>query len=310
MTGNECRFTNGPFAGQKLGEVWPRMSAEWSGTAIDRSVDFPLLVKFLFTEDKLSVQVHPCDEHATQYEPDIGARGKTEMWYALRARAAAEVLVGLKPSVTTEDFRRAIADGTVEESLTHVPMHAGDAIFVPAGTAHTIGSGLLLCEIQQHSDITYRVYDYNRPDTDGRMRPLHIEKALRVMSFGPQAGGKIEPVSIKRGSVKNTYLAACPYFATEKWEFKADAAEETSPAHFDLLIFIEGHGSICWGNERIAYRPTEVWLIPAALGNYQLKPDKETSVLRTYVPRDVKEFATHLAKQGIKESEIARLIHP
>ncbi len=310
MTGNECRFANGPFAGARLAEVWPKMPAQWTGTAINPARDFPLLVKFLFTEDKLSVQVHPGDEYAARYESAAGGCGKSEMWYALRARPGAEVLVGLKPEVTADDFKRAIANGTAEESLNHLPLRAGDAIFVPAGAVHTIGPGLLLCEIQQHSDLTYRVYDYNRPGSDGRLRELHIEKALQVMRFGPQRGGKVEPVQRKRGAMSITYLAACPYFVTEKWEFVSEVAGETSPEHFEVLIFLDGHGSIGWCNQRMAYRPTQVWLIPAALGEYRLKPEEHTSVLRTYVPGNLKDFAARLTNEGIPESEFSRLIHP
>ncbi len=310
MTGKDCRFADGAFAGETIAEAWPKMSAEWTGTAIDSKRDFPLLVKFLFTEDKLSVQVHPGDEYAAKYESESGGCGKTEMWYALRARPGAEVLVGLKPEVRADDFKHAIANGTAEGLLTHIPVRAGDAVFVPAGAAHTIGPGLLLCEIQQHSDLTYRVYDYDRPGTDGRMRPLHIEKALEVIRFGPQTGGMIEPVQLKLGTLTETYLAACPYFAAEKWEFATEIVKETSLDRFDVLIFLGGHGNICWCDHAAAYRPTHVWIIPAALGKYQLRPDEETSVLRTYVPRDLKEFAARLLSAGIRESEILRLIHP
>ncbi len=249
-----------------------------------RSCDFPLLVKFLFTEDKLSVQVHPDDEHASRHEIGAGGRGKTEMWYALRARPGAEVMVGLKPEVTREEIQRCIDNGTAEDCLTRVPVQAGDAIFVPAGAAHTIGPGLLLCEIQQHSDITYRVYDYNRPDSSGKLRDLHIEKALQVMRFGAQKGGKIEPLRLTHGAITETYLAACPYFVTEKWEFGEPLARSTDSAHFDILIFLEGHGDFRWAyqkneqenehqnDQHVAYRPTEVWLLPASLGDYRLAP--------------------------------------
>ncbi len=166
------------------------MPIEWTGTRADRGGLFPLLVKFIFAEDKLSVQVHPNDDYAGEHEKAAGGRGKTEMWYAMRARAGAEVLVGLKRGVTLDSFKRAIADGTAEECLEHVPLKAGDAIFVPAGTAHTIGPGLVLCEIQQNSDLTYRVYDYNRRDAQGRARELHVEKALEVIQFGRTEGRK------------------------------------------------------------------------------------------------------------------------
>ena len=133
-------------------------------------------------------------------------------------------------------------------------MREGDAIFVPAGTAHTIGAGLVLCEIQEHSDLTYRVYDYNRRDAKGRARELHIEKALEVIRFGKQSGGKIEPVSITRGKVTETFFVSCRYFATEKWEFAESVAATTSPEHFDLMIILEGAGNFAWGDSRAAYR--------------------------------------------------------
>jgi mannose-6-phosphate isomerase len=310
MTGNECRFASGPFAGQKLGDVWPKMPPLWAGTHADLTRDFPLLVKFIFAEQKLSVQVHPDDEFARKHEPGPSSCGKTEMWYALCAREGAEVLLGLKPSVTAEKFKRAIVDGTAEDLLEHVPMRPGDVIFVPAGTTHTIGGGLVLCEIQQHSDITYRVYDYNRRDAQGKLRDLHIEKALQVIQFGEQSGGKVDPVSISRGAVTETYFVACRYFATEKWGFAERIASTSSPEHFDLLIFLEGHGSIHWGSESVNYAPAQTWLLPAALGAYQLNPAAGTTLLRTYVPKHVDELARKLADQGISESAWSRLVYP
>ena len=115
LTGSECTFATGPFSGRKIGEVWPKMPVEWTGTAVKREGDFPLLVKFIFPEDKLSVQVHPGDDFAGKHEQAVGGRGKTEMWYAVRARPGAEVLVGLKPEVTRDHFEQAIADGTAED---------------------------------------------------------------------------------------------------------------------------------------------------------------------------------------------------
>jgi mannose-6-phosphate isomerase len=184
MTGNESRFVDGPFADRTLGEVWPTMPAEWAGTDADRNAAFPLLVKFIFAEEKLSVQVHPNDAYAAQHEN--GGRGKTEMWYILRAQPGAEVLAGLKPDVTRDSFRGMIENGTAENALVHLPLRAGDAVFVPAGTAHTIGAGLMLCEIQEQSDTTYRVYDYNRRDAQGHSRELHVEKALEARARPPR----------------------------------------------------------------------------------------------------------------------------
>jgi mannose-6-phosphate isomerase len=314
MTGVECRFASGPFAGQKLGDVWRTLPSAWTGTKISGSDgSFPLLVKFIFAEEKLSVQVHPDDEYAARHEQAAGGRGKTEMWYAIRTRPGAEVLAGLKPSVTPEIFKRAIEDGSAENCLQHIPVRAGEAIFVPAGTAHTIGAGLVLCEIQEYSDLTYRVFDYNRRDSQGRSRELHIEKALRVIRFDEQRGGKIEPARIVRGGVTETFFIACRFFAAEKWEFAESVervAAATSPEHFDVLIFLEGRGVIQWGGESVEYAPAQTWLLPAALGAYHLAPGERTSLLRAYVPVPFDDFARKLAAQGVSEAALSRLVYP
>jgi mannose-6-phosphate isomerase len=311
MTGSECRIVNGPFAGQKLRDAWPDMPPEWTGTTVACDGLFPLLVKFIFSEDKLSVQVHPDDEYAARHEQAAGGRGKTEMWYAVIARPRAEVLVGLKTRVTAESFARAIAESTAEDCLEHIPLNSGDAVFVPARTAHTIGPGLVLCEIQQHCDVTYRVYDYNRRDAKGQTRALHIERALDVIRFGKQCGGKTEPVRLQRGRVTETHYAACRYFATEKWEFTEQIEAASSSEHFDLLIFLGGKGSIRWGAKSTEYAPAQVWLIPAALGDYALVPNAgaSTSLLRTYVPRDVDDIGRQLSARGVSEQEWSRLIY-
>jgi mannose-6-phosphate isomerase len=194
--------------------------------------------------------------------------------------------------------------------LQHVPLGAGEAIFVPAGTAHTIGAGLLLCEVQEYSDLTYRVFDYNRRDAQGRSRELHIEKALQVMRFGEQRGGKIEPARIVHGAVTETFFIACRFFAAEKWEFVEAAGAATSPEHFDLLIILEGHGSIQWGGESVEYAPAQTWLLPAALGAYQLAPRERTSLLRAYVPVSIDEIPRKLAAQGVSEAAISHLVYP
>jgi mannose-6-phosphate isomerase len=308
MTGNECRFANGPFAGMKLGDAWPTMPPEWAGTRVASNAAFPLLVKFIFPADKLSVQVHPDDEYAALHEAAAGGRGKTEMWYAVRADPGAEVLLGMKPGVTLEEFRRAIADGTAEHCLEHVPLRAGEAVFVSAGSAHTIGPGFVLCEIQQQSDLTYRVYDYNRRDAQGRARELHIDKALEVMRFGKQTCGRLEPVRIERDRISASCFVACEYFATERWDFAEAARVVSSPEHFDVLIVLEGSGSIRWGGKRVEYAPAQVWLIPAALGEYELAPGARTSLLRTYLPGDLAEIRSSLRSHGVGEPALSSLL--
>jgi mannose-6-phosphate isomerase len=309
MTGLDCRFANGPFTGKKLGEAWQEMDVSWKGKSLANG-EFPLLVKFLFTEEKLSVQVHPDDDYASRFEAQAGGRGKTEMWYALQARPGAEVLLGLRPEVTPEQFKRAIQDGTAEKYLDGVPLSAGEAVFVPARTAHTIGAGLTLCEIQQYSDLTYRVYDYNRRDAQGRSRELHIEKALEVMRFGKQNGGKLVPVKVSRNGLQETFFVACRYFATEKWDYSERIARSSSPEHFDLLIFLEGSGYMERGDERMAYGPAQIWMIPAGLGEYDLVAECATTVLRTYVPLTLNEFVRQLEKRGVDHATAAELVHP
>jgi mannose-6-phosphate isomerase len=309
MTGNECRFANGPFEGKRLGDAWPKMPPEWRGTFVRGDAIFPILVKFIFTEQKLSVQVHPDDEYASAHEKAAGGRGKTEMWYALRAQPGAEVMVGLRPGATKEKFQRGIQDGTAEDWLAHVRLQPGDAVFVPAGTAHTIGPGLVLCEIQEHSDLTYRVYDYNRRDAHGKARELHVEKALDVIRFGEQRGGRIAPARMDRGSRVETYFAACRYFATVKWEFSKGIAAASSREHFDLLIFLDGRGSIRWGSERVEYAPMQTWMLPAALGAYELAPNSPTALLRAFVPGDLEEFARLLADQGVPQAALRAMVH-
>ena len=309
LTGNDCVFATGEFAGRSLGDVWPTLPEEWTGTRLTGLPRIPLLVKFIFPEEKLSVQVHPDDAYAGEHESATGGVGKTEMWYVVTAREGAELRVGLRPDVTRATFQRAIADGTVENCLARVPVRAGDAVFVPAGTAHTISPGVMLCEIQQHSDITYRVFDYNRVGSDGKPRDLHVRQALNVMQFGEQSGGLCDPVRITRGATTETFYAACRHFATERWKFGERIAAVTSPEHFDLLIFLEGKGRIEFADGAELYAPAEVWLIPASLGAYQLSPESPSTLLRTYVP-DLHSFVEHLNEERVEEAAWSRVVHP
>jgi len=168
----------------------------------------------------------------------------------------------------------------------------------------------VLCEIQQNSDITYRVYDYGRLTAEGKPRDLHIDKAFEVMNFGEQSGGKIEPVRIERGPLTETYFVACRYFATEKWEFCEQIAAATSSDHFDLFIVLEGQGTFESGGTSTAYSPAQIWLVPAALGAYRIAPASRTVLLRTYVPKSVQDVAQRLADQQVPESAWSRLVYP
>ncbi len=308
LTGERCAFASGPLAGRMLGEAWPALPASWTGTAVRGAPRIPLLVKFIFPEDKLSVQVHPDDEYARRHEAAAGGTGKTEMWYAVAARPGAQLRLGLADGVTAERFRAAVDTGGAEECLRPFAVHAGDGFFVPAGTAHTIGAGMVLCEIQQHSDITYRVFDYGRVQADGKPRALHLRQALEVMRFGEQKGGAIRPVPVRRGAAIEEIYAACPYFAVERWKFADQLARETSPQRFELLIVIAGNGKLTWEGAAAAYAAGEAWFLPAALGAFGLAPESPTTLLRAYVP-DLDALARELAARGFAQTELARVVH-
>lgn len=308
LTGDQCCFASGPLAGRSLGEAWPGLSPEWKGGRLQATARIPLLLKFIFPEEKLSVQVHPDDEYARLHEAAAGGVGKTEMWYAVAARPGAELLLGMEPGVTLDGFRQALSDSDVERCLTRCAVQTGDAFFVPAGTAHTIGPGVLLCEVQENSDITYRVFDYNRRQADGSTRPLHVRQALEVLRFGPQACAKIRGVPLQQGSAKRAYLAACPYFATEIWEFTGRVQVAVDPDRFELLVPLEGYGRIQWRSESMPYNPGEAWIIPAALREYHLASQAGTKLLRTYVP-DLDQVSHELAESGLSESQRCAILH-
>jgi mannose-6-phosphate isomerase len=308
LTGEQCKFVSGPLAGRILGDAWKDLPRECTGSNVLGTPRIPLLVKFLFPEEKLSVQVHPSDDYAREHEAAAGGVGKTEMWHAISARPGAELMLGLESGVTPENFRASLDDGTVEKYLRRVEVRAGDTFFVPAGMAHTIGPGLVLCEVQQHSDLTYRVFDYNRVQADGQPRPLHIRQALEVMNFGEQVGGRVEPVQVRRGALVTTYLSACRHFAVECWDFSGLITASTSPESFELLVVLAGTGRIEWSSETASYGPAEAWLLPAALGDYRMVPDSETTLLRSYVP-DLDKLTEALAAQQIDEAARSRLVH-
>jgi len=302
LTGDQCAFASGQLRGRALGEAWNSLSADWIGRRIEGGPHIPLLVKFIFPVEKLSVQVHPSDEYAREHEAAAGGVGKTEMWYAVAAQPSAELRLGLEPGITPQIFRQALADADVERCLCKLPVQQGDAFFVPAGSAHTIGPGMLLCEVQQHSDITYRVFDYQRRQADGSFRSLHVDRAMDVLEFGTQRCGKTRGVQIQQGPLQKTYLAACPYFATEIWEFSASVDATTSPDRFELLVLLDGEGRIRWGSESMPFARGEAWLLPAALGAYQMIAQSPTKLLRTYVP-DLQQLSRELAGSGLSESQ-------
>jgi mannose-6-phosphate isomerase len=311
LTSLDCRIAcgpfAGPFAGKSLGETWREMPREWRGKQFMSEGVFPLLVKFIFPTEKLSIQVHPDDAYAAIHETAAGGRGKTEMWHIVSANSGAQVLLGLKPGVGKQQFIEGLEKHTLESLFQHQDVHAGDTIFVPAGTPHTIGPGMVICEVQQTSDLTYRVYDYGRVDSSGKQRELHIDKALQVTNFGGSVGGRVAPLPLPDQHIKKNLLAACPFFATERWEFSSTAQLTPALSHFELLVVVEGSGHLTWENSSAQYSRGECWFVPASLGQIRFAPERETLLIRTYVP-DLAQLRAEIREMNVSETQLARVV--
>lgn len=306
LTGVDCKIATGPFSGKSLGEAWREMPADWRGTRLSSVPDFPLLLKFIFPKDKLSIQVHPDDAYASLHEKAAGGRGKTEMWYVVSAEPGARLLAGLKPGVTKSKFLDALAHHSVEDLFQSHEAHAGDTFFIPAGTPHTIGPNMVICEVQEYSDLTYRVYDYDRVDNHGKPRELHIEKALEVIQFGSNQGNKIPPLSLNAPGRHAKLLCACRYFAAE-W-FESERRElPADPGHFQLLVVLSGGGNLEWPAGATGYKAGECWLLPASLDLAALYPSEPTTILRAYVP-NLESLRECLNDAGISASAISQSV--
>ncbi|MBI4479591.1 MAG: mannose-6-phosphate isomerase [Acidobacteria bacterium] len=329
LTGNGNRIANGAHTGKTLQEVTRDCGATLLGDS--PSLDhpsgqplFPLLIKILFTTDKLSVQVHPPDSYAAQQ----GSWGKTEMWHILRAAPGARLAVGFRrdiPRGFADDpakLRQAAESGSLEQLLDWREVHDGETYFVPAGTVHAIGAGLTLCEIQQNSDITYRLYDYNRPGTDGQPRALHLEEALKVIEWRT-SGGRTSPFNWPGGAGKRRLLAACPYFLTERWEFPAGAMGDEKQKQVVRFAPDDGVGRrpVIWtalegaaefdaGGERAAVRQGEVVVIPADAGTYTVGPLAPSVFLRTFPVDWDADVVSPLRAAGASEAEMTKVCFP
>jgi mannose-6-phosphate isomerase len=284
LTGLDCKLGAATFRGKTLAEAWREMPVEWRGAKFADGTDFPLLVKFIFPKQMLSLQVHPDDAYASVHERSAGGRGKTEMWHIVSAEPGACILLGLKPGVDKNTFLAGLENRTVESLFQVVPVCAGDTIFVPAGTQHAIGPGMIVCEVQEFSDLTYRVYDFGRLDAQGRPRELQIEKALDVTHFGPTLAGKTTALPLPADDAERSLLAACRYFATEQWKVASPATIPMDPGHFDLLVVLAGRGVLRTPGWASPCKQGECWLLPANLKEYRFTPTEPTTFIRTYVP--------------------------
>lgn len=222
---------------------------------------FPLLIKLIDAEADLSIQVHPDDEYAALHTTDLG---KTEMWYIVDATPDARIIYGLKKKYSADEVRAAIANGTLEELMNYVPVKKGETYFIPSGMVHAICKGILIAEIQQNSNITYRVYDYNRRGADGKLRELHVDDALAVID-------KIEDPAAVRAESDDTknIIAKCGYFTVYHFENKAFAMEATEDSFVHLLC-LGGNAEIAYGDTTIAIAKGESVFVPAGAGAFSV----------------------------------------
>jgi mannose-6-phosphate isomerase len=312
LTGDDSPVVNGAHAGQTLGELARSSGALLLGSRglqhPSGEPTFPLLVKFLFTTDRLSVQVHPPDAVARRK----GSWGKTEMWHILHAEPGAQLAVGFRKHLpetasTPQALRQAAADGAIEQMLDWQEVHAGETYFVPAGTVHAIGGGITLCEIQQNSDITYRLYDYNRPGTDGLPRALHLNEALEVIDW-QTPGGRTQPAALSTSGGAYTLLAACPYFATERWELRRPL--RFNSRRMELWVGLEGRAEFEACGDRAVCGSGDVAVIPADAVGYSVRPLAPSAFLRTYCPDWEKDIAVPLRAAGFDEAHRRRVAFP
>ena len=265
----ELSFTKGGEAtignGQRMTEAFPK---ETWGTACEKFHAFPVLTKFIDAREKLSVQVHPSDEYALENE---GQFGKTEMWYVVDAEEGAGLYMGLEGKCEKDEFARAVADGTVEELLSFKTVEPGDVYFIPSGTIHAIGAGVVIFEIQQNSTLTYRLYDYMRRDKDGNLRELHVDKAMKVSLLEPYAESTFD-------TDDESVIGKCEYFETRKYtlNFTKQAFNVENDSYLSITC-VSGEGTI--EGEKITRGDT--FFIPSGEGKVTVEGKLDIIAVKT-----------------------------
>jgi mannose-6-phosphate isomerase len=274
--------TNGFLKGNSLEELIEIYMGDLVGDKVFEKfeIQFPLLFKFIEAADVLSVQVHPDDRYA---QPRHNSYGKTEMWYVIQADKGAELISGFKKDTDKPEYLAALESGKIKDLLNIVEVKEGDVFFIPAGRVHAIGSGIVLAEIQQTSDLTYRIYDWNRKSSDGKSRELHTDLALEVIDFKATKKCKTEYKHVKNQTVN---LVECSFFKTNILEFDMEIEKDyITIDSFIIYMCIKGSFKIKYNDniyENISIGETV--LIPAVLKNLVLIPEKETKILEVYLP--------------------------
>lgn len=259
----------GKFDGMALADIL-KNNPEFLGDNIGENKEFPILIKFIDAKKDLSVQVHPSDEYAKKYEN--GQNGKTEMWYVLDAEKGATLVYGMKAATDKETIRKAINEGKLEDYLQKVEIKKGDVFFIEAGTVHAIGAGALIAEIQQNSNLTYRMYDYDRVDKNGNKRELHIDKAIAVADLKPvPQNEKQENKCETQVGMKNTFLAGCKYFNTSKLDINTESGVDfkSDKSSYKVLLCIDGNGKLTFGEKSMDIKIGNCIFVPA--NSYDIK---------------------------------------
>jgi mannose-6-phosphate isomerase len=279
---NVSVVSNGFLKGNDLSELIEVYMGDLVGDAVFErfGLNFPILVKFIEACEDLSIQVHPDDEAAAKHQ---NASGKTEMWYIIDCDEKSALLNGFTTKLSREEYLSHLQSGKLTDYLNRVETHPGDVFFIPAGRVHTIGAGILLAEIQQSSDSTYRIYDFDRTDEQGNKRVLHTDLALEVIDFSPVSEIK---TPYDHSPNKTAVVAECPYFVVRRMHFDLPVEKDFNGIDsFVLYMCIEGSVSIEHGDgEKTSLTKGETVLIPAELKNLNLTPHGLSTLLEIYIP--------------------------
>ncbi|MBU3227352.1 type I phosphomannose isomerase catalytic subunit [Clostridium algidicarnis] len=260
---------NGSLKRKRFDEIVKEYGHSLVGTDVSTE-KFPLLLKLINSEENLSVQVHPGDEYAKKYANEYG---KTEAWYVIDAKPGAKLIIGTK-DCSKEEFEKAIKEGKCEEYLNIIEVKKGDSFLINSGLVHAIGGGLTIAEIQQNSDITYRVYDY------GRKRELHVDQSLQVINFDLKAINCSENAVEDFEGFSKVLLCENEYFGMEKYNIKKELNDESDEKRFFIITCVEGNGGIIFKNSKEKIKKGDSYLIPATLGKYSIKGQLE--IIKSY----------------------------
>ncbi|PKQ65653.1 mannose-6-phosphate isomerase [Labilibaculum filiforme] len=280
VEGDVSVVSNGFLAGNNLEELIEIYMGDLVGDQVYENfgVEFPLLIKFIDANDVLSIQVHPDDELSKERH---NAYGKTEMWYVIEADKGSELIVGFNQDISKEKYLAKLKEGKLEEILNNAPVKEGSCFFIPAGRVHAIGKGILLAEIQQTSDVTYRMYDFNRTDDAGNPRELHTELAVDAIDYSFE---KKYETTYETELNKASELVRCPYFTTNIIEFdKTLEKEYLQLDSFVIYMCLEGEMEISYADGSVMLTKGESVLIPATLNNLSLTPKLKAKILEVYI---------------------------